>query len=82
MMGEMRRDFSFAGLKLVLWFEVLAKIVLVPGCSSRLDIFPCQVMWLHIKTARFFYDAYQIAGIQLFQRIGSRCVISPLLNTH
>jgi hypothetical protein len=39
-------------------------------------------MWVHIKAARFFYDAHQIAGIQLYQWIGSRCVISPLLNTH
>jgi hypothetical protein len=39
-------------------------------------------MWVHIKTARFFYDARQIAGIQLYQQIGSRWLISPLLNTH
>jgi len=39
-------------------------------------------MWLKIKIACFFYDAHQIAGIQLFQQIGSRWVISPLWKPH
>ena len=60
--------FSFSGLKLVSWFEVLAKIILAPGCSSRLEIFPCQVMWVHIKTAHFSMMLIKLLGFSFISR--------------